>query len=119
MLSLRNRQRTRVVDLRRCGGSRSRCCKICWPVQQFDLGIYLVGAAEITRLNEKFLRHQGSTDVITFNYAEAPGPGLGRSGLRAAPGRSTGGRARHSVRAANYTEPAHSEGSSAFTARTE
>jgi rRNA maturation RNase YbeY len=55
-------------------------------VRQFDLGIHLVSAAEITRLNETFLRHQGSTDVITFNYADPPGPGLGRSGHGAAAG---------------------------------
>jgi rRNA maturation RNase YbeY len=36
----------------------------------FDLGLYLVGAAEMTRLNETFLRHAGSTDVITFDYAD-------------------------------------------------
>jgi rRNA maturation RNase YbeY len=36
-----------------------------------------VDAHEMTSLNETFLRHQGSTDVITFDYAErrrAPGP---------------------------------------------
>ena len=34
------------------------------------LEIVLVGAAEMTRLNETYLRHEGSTDVITFDYAE-------------------------------------------------
>ena len=49
-----------------------------WPDGSFDLAIYLVSAAEITRLNETFLQHKGSTDVITFDYAEkaepTPGP---------------------------------------------
>jgi rRNA maturation RNase YbeY len=40
------------------------------PNENSDLGIYLVAAPEMTRLNETFLRHKGSTDVITFNYAE-------------------------------------------------
>jgi probable rRNA maturation factor len=40
------------------------------PNENFDLGIYLVAAPEMTRLNETFLRHKGSTDVITFNYME-------------------------------------------------
>ena len=40
------------------------------PNASFDLGIYLVAAPEMTRLNETFLRHKGLTDVITFNYAE-------------------------------------------------
>ena len=34
-----------------------------------ELGICLVGAPEMTRLNETFLRHAGSTDVITFDYS--------------------------------------------------
>ena len=38
-----------------------------------DLAIYLVAAPEMTRLNETFLRHKGSTDVITFDYAENVG----------------------------------------------
>jgi len=37
-----------------------------------DLGIYLVAASEITILNETFLKHAGSTDVISFNYSESP-----------------------------------------------
>jgi len=35
-----------------------------------DLGIFLVAATEMTRLNEDFLQHAGSTDVITFDYGE-------------------------------------------------
>ena len=39
----------------------------------YDLAIYLLAAPEMTRLNEAFLRHKGSTDVITFDYAERVG----------------------------------------------
>jgi probable rRNA maturation factor len=39
-------------------------------IENAELGIHLVAAAEMTLLNEKFLRHAGSTDVITFDYAE-------------------------------------------------
>ncbi|HUA39613.1 MAG TPA: rRNA maturation RNase YbeY [Candidatus Sulfopaludibacter sp.] len=39
-------------------------------VEDAGLGIHLVAAPEIIRLNEKFLGHQGTTDVITFDYAE-------------------------------------------------
>jgi probable rRNA maturation factor len=42
----------------------------CLGREDFDLGIYLVRAPEMTRLNEAFLRHKGSTDVITFDYAD-------------------------------------------------
>ena len=81
-LTLRNRQRTRVIDLRRLRRLALTLLQDLLAVQQFDLGIYLVSAAEITRLNEKFLRHQGSTDVITFNYEETAPPASGRSGGR-------------------------------------
>ena len=34
----------------------------------FELGIYILDPAEMSRLNETFLRHQGSTDVLSFDY---------------------------------------------------
>ena len=40
-------------------------------VGKAELGINLVAATEMTVLNEDFLRHEGPTDVITFDYAEA------------------------------------------------
>lgn len=40
-------------------------------IENAKLGISLVNAAEMTLLNETFLRHEGSTDVITFDYLNA------------------------------------------------
>jgi probable rRNA maturation factor len=40
-----------------------------------DLAVYLVDTPEMTQLNEKFLQHQGCTDVITFDYAPAGNAG--------------------------------------------
>jgi len=37
-------------------------------LEKAELGINLVATPEMTRLNENFLRHAGSTDVITFDY---------------------------------------------------
>lgn len=34
------------------------------------LGVHLVNGEEMARLNEEFLGHDGSTDVITFDYQE-------------------------------------------------
>jgi rRNA maturation RNase YbeY len=48
-----------------------------WPGASGELGVILVGNAEITRLNESFLRHAGATDVIAFSYldhASQPSP---------------------------------------------
>jgi probable rRNA maturation factor len=41
--------------------------------RDYELGAHFIGASEMARLNETFLGHEGSTDVITFNYeAETP-----------------------------------------------
>jgi probable rRNA maturation factor len=39
-------------------------------IETAELGINLVGAREMTLLNETFLQHEGSTDVITFDHGE-------------------------------------------------
>jgi probable rRNA maturation factor len=39
-------------------------------IHSCDLAISVVAAAEMTRLNETFLRHKGSTDVLAFNYGD-------------------------------------------------
>src|SRR5215471_3962630 len=66
---LTNRQRTKKINLRLLK-------QIAWAsladllTESAELGIHLVGAREMTRLNGKFLRHQGPTDVITFDYSD-------------------------------------------------
>jgi probable rRNA maturation factor len=40
-----------------------------FKTQDFDLAVYIVRAPEMSQLNEKFLQHSGSTDVITFDYS--------------------------------------------------
>ena len=39
-------------------------------ISDAELGINLVGAREMTLVNETFLQHEGATDVITFDHAE-------------------------------------------------
>ena len=43
-------------------------------ISQAELGIALVGAAEMARVNWQFLRHDGSTDVITFDHRDHSAP---------------------------------------------
>lgn len=38
-----------------------------------EVGVHLVSATQIARLNEQFLGHQGPTDVISFDYTRAWG----------------------------------------------
>jgi rRNA maturation RNase YbeY len=41
--------------------------------RDYELGVHFIGATEMARLNETFLGHEGSTDVLTFNHQEHPG----------------------------------------------
>jgi probable rRNA maturation factor len=67
-LVIRNRQRALRVDRRRLAQITRALLAEIFPGQRYEVGIYLVGVAEITRLNEQFVRHRGPTDVITFDY---------------------------------------------------
>jgi probable rRNA maturation factor len=40
--------------------------------RDYELGVHFIGADEMARLNQTFLGHEGSTDVITFNHQENP-----------------------------------------------
>lgn len=78
-LALGNRQHLRPVNLRLLRRIVQALLREAWPDGSFDLVISIVAAPEMTRLNEAFLRHQGSTDVITFDYAERAGQAAGLS----------------------------------------
>ena len=69
-LSLRNRQRACRVDLRLLRQIIHTLLLDLMRLENFDLGVYLVGTPQITRLNETFLHHSGGTDVIAFDYSE-------------------------------------------------
>jgi probable rRNA maturation factor len=70
ILSFRNLQRSRPINLRLLRRIILRCVRELLNVESFDLGIQIVNAAEISRVNEQFLQHAGPTDVITFDYRE-------------------------------------------------
>ena len=75
-LSLRNCQRARAVDLRLLRRIVQALLRQTCPHEKFDLSVCIVAGPEMTRLNESFLQHRGSTDVITFDYGEGASPGL-------------------------------------------
>jgi rRNA maturation RNase YbeY len=68
-LSLRNRQRTCFLDLRLLRKIAVLLLKDLLAIRNSELSVHFVESPEMIRLNEKFLRHKGSTDVITFNYS--------------------------------------------------
>jgi rRNA maturation RNase YbeY len=67
-LVLRNRQRIRGIDLRLLRRIVRTLLDDALGVEQYDVGVFLIAAPEMTLNNETFLRHAGSTDVITFDY---------------------------------------------------
>ena len=73
-LTLRNRQRTRPVDIRRLRRICFTLLAELLPIKQAELGVTLVAAPEMARINGQFLQHEGTTDVITFDYSEAADP---------------------------------------------
>ncbi|MBU6402222.1 MAG: rRNA maturation RNase YbeY [Verrucomicrobia bacterium] len=70
VLHLRNRRGARPIDVRLLRRIVQTLLREAGVTQAVDLGIYLVGIPEITRLNEVHLHHAGPTDVITFDHAE-------------------------------------------------
>lgn len=66
-LAILNRQRSKRVNARRLRILVEALLSEL-GIASAELGINLVGAREMTLLNETFLRHGGSTDVITFNH---------------------------------------------------
>jgi probable rRNA maturation factor len=71
-----SRQRTRKINPRRLKQIAAALLADL-RIGEAELGINLVAAREMTLINETFLRHEGSTDVITFDYSDSAGGGAG------------------------------------------
>jgi probable rRNA maturation factor len=74
VLQIRNRQRRWRIDTRKLKSLLIELLAGELGVTTFEIGIHLVGAAEMARVNETFLQHEGSTDVITFSHRASPSP---------------------------------------------
>ena len=70
-LTIHNRQRARSIDTRHLAKIIRTVTDKLLQSETVELGIYLVGSARITLLNESFLGHAGPTDVITFPYTDS------------------------------------------------
>ena len=69
-LSFRNRQRIRPLDLAQLRRVVRDLLTTEFPTRRAELCFHLVAAPEMARVNQTFLQHAGSTDVITFNHAD-------------------------------------------------
>jgi len=70
-LGLRNRQRVRAVDTRLLRRIARWALEEQFHAADYELGLHLVTATEMALLNQKFLQHEGSTDVLTFDHRPA------------------------------------------------
>ena len=64
-----NRQRTKKIDARFLKAITASVLADL-QIEHCELEINLVGSTGMAALNETFLQHTGSTDVITFDYSE-------------------------------------------------
>jgi probable rRNA maturation factor len=69
-LTIRNRQRSRAINTRLLREIVRELLSELLELDEVELGVALVGAKEMARVNWQFLRHEGSTDVITFDHSE-------------------------------------------------
>lgn len=74
-ITVSNRQRGRPVDGRWLRRLAEYVVRDLLGLDRAEVGLHLVRATEIARLNHQFLGHLGPTDVISFDYSRAwPGP---------------------------------------------
>ncbi len=76
VLRFSNRQRARRVNTALLRRITLFAIETELKVSEFELCFHLVAATEMARVNEQFLQHTGSTDVITFDLGDgAPASG--------------------------------------------
>lgn len=67
---IRNRQRGWRVDTARLRGVAVRLLGEELGLKDAEFGVHLVGERAMARLNWQWLRHEGSTDVVTFDHGD-------------------------------------------------
>ena len=74
VLSFRNRQQVRTLALPAIRRIARHILESELSVTEYELGFHFVEPEEMARLNEHFLQHTGSTDVITFDHSTPGAP---------------------------------------------
>jgi probable rRNA maturation factor len=69
-LVIRNRQRAQPIRTQALRQIIRTLLLELLALDSFELTFVIVNEREMTWLNETFLRHRGSTDVLAFNYTE-------------------------------------------------
>jgi probable rRNA maturation factor len=73
-LVLRNGQRTRALNISLIRRITRRILESEFHLSEYELGLHLVEAPEMAEINQRFLQHAGSTDVITFDHNHGNSP---------------------------------------------
>ena len=71
---IRNAQRARRLDTKWLKRVVDCLTGELLELGEFEVGIHLVGARKMTEINEHYLSHAGSTDVITFDHSDEFAP---------------------------------------------
>ena len=74
VLAFRNRQRVRPLRLPLLRRISRQVLAGELGVTDYEVGFHFVNAVEMARVNETFLQHGGSTDVITFDHSDGAEP---------------------------------------------
>ncbi len=69
-ISLRNHQRARSINSSFVRLLTRHLLGTIFGLTNYELTVHFIAAKEMAGLNERYLRHEGSTDVITFDYRE-------------------------------------------------
>src|SRR5688572_30523749 len=69
-LQLRNRQRDRALNIDFLLEISRALVEEELGLGAYELGISFISPAKMAELNQQYLKHDGSTDVITFDYRE-------------------------------------------------
>jgi probable rRNA maturation factor len=67
-LQLRNRQRVQAVNIKGLRELTQVLLDDELKLSSYELGVTLVSPGRMADINQEFLGHEGSTDVITFDY---------------------------------------------------
>ena len=69
-LQVRNRQRDQTLDAKFVRELTRTLLEEELGLAAYELGISFVSANRMAEINQQYLEHEGSTDVITFDYRE-------------------------------------------------
>ena len=70
VLSFQNRQRTRALNLPLLRRITRHVLENQLGVPGYELGFQFVEPEKMAQVNQQFLQHEGSTDVITFDHGD-------------------------------------------------